>query len=502
MYIGPREKKRRSSPWRILIMLLLIAASLYVYAQVEEQQIDEPFVPTPTPTRSASSYIYEAEEWYLQGNLPEAIAAYEQVIALDPDDVSSYIPLARLLALEERTIEAIQRAERATELAPENARAWAVLGMAYDWNGNVKEAIEACRQAIELDPGYAEGYAYLAEAYIDAGRWAEATEAAQTALQLDERSVDAHRNYGYVLENQGNYWDAIEAYEQALEIHPNLPHLCIDIGRNYRGLGNLGAALQVFSRTVEIAPDNAKILYELGRAHQDLGNVYEAETYLEKATEADPQFGPAFGYLAINYWSRRNYEDAIPNFERAIKLECTTTRERATAFIITVEERENYTTGPSPDVVMSGEFVSTSGDNRDVLRAVLEPTDEDNPWTHAGGTVTFETQTGRYTVTLQGIPWVRYNQAYVGWFEGVDALSGDPLNTGPLDLKGDGSLEAQFEATWVEGPPIEHFYILGLAYFYMAECEKSYPLFDAALQIDPEETNALEGIRLCREHED
>lgn len=483
-------------------MLLLIAASLYIYAQVEKPQVDEPFVPTPTPTRSASSYVYEAEEWYLQGNLPEAIAAYEQVIVLDPDNVLSYIPLARLLALEGRTIEAIQRAEQATRIAPENARAWAVLGMAYDWNGNVKEAIAACRQAIELDPGYAEGYAYLAEAYADAGRWVDANEAAQTALQLDERSVDAHRNYGYVLENQGNYWDAIKAYERALEIHPNLVHIGIDIGRNYRGLGNLEAAMQVFSRTVKIVPDNAKILYELGRAYQDLGNVYEAETYLEKATEADPRFGPAFGYLAINYWSRRNYEDAIPNFERAIKLECTATRQRARAFYITVEERENYAAGPSPDVVLNGEFVSASGDNRDILQAVLEPADEEDPWTNASGMVTFETQTGKYTVTLKGIPWVRYDQAYVGWFEGVEALSGDPLSTGPLNLKGDGSLEAQSEATWVDGPPIEHFYILGLAYFYMAECEKSYPLFDAALQIDPEETNALEGIRLCREHED
>ena len=82
------------------------------------------------------------------------------------------------------------------------------------------------------------------------------------------------------------------------------------------------------------------------------------------------------------------------------------------------------------------------------------------------------------------------------------ALSGNPLGTGPLNLEADGTLEARFEAVWVDGPPIEHFYILGLAYFYMAECEKSYPLFDAALQIDPEETNALEGIRLCREHED
>jgi hypothetical protein len=89
----------------------------------------------------------------------------------------------------------------------------------------------------------------------------------------------------------------------------------------------------------------------------------------------------------------------------------------------------------------------------------------------------------------------------VGWFEGVNTLTGDPLSAGLLRVQSDGRVEAQLETGWVEGPRIEYFYTLGLAYFYMAECEKSYPLFNAALQIDPQETNALEGTRLCQEAE-
>ena len=57
------------------------------------------------------------------------------------------------------------------------------------------------------------------------------------------------------------------------------------------------------------------------------------------------------------------------------------------------------------------------------------------------------------------------------------------------------------ETGWVDGPRIEYFYTLGLAYFYQGDCSKSYPLFYAALQIDPEDYSALEGIRLCQEAE-
>ncbi len=502
MYLEPRrKKKRRSSPWRVLLLLLLIGAGIYVYTQIKQQRVESPFVPTPMPTRSALSYASEAEELYLQGKLTEAIVAYEQAIALDPDDVLLYIPLARLLALEGRAAEALQRAKQAVEMAPENVRAWAVLGMAYDWNGDVPEAIDACKHAIELDPTYAEGYAYLAEAYADAVRWAEATEAAQTALQLDDRSVDAHRNYGYILERQGNYWGALEAYERALEIHPNLAYIHIAAGKNYGALGDFDAATRSFRRAIEVDPDNVEAYYILGRAYYDIGEYEQAETYLKQAIEVDPEFGLALGHLAFTYWRRRNYEEAIENLEPAIELGFIAARQEARAFYVTIEDRGSGTAGPSPDVVMRGDFTSTSAGNRDTLRAALTPKEDDEAWAGARGVVTFDTRTGKYTLELEGLPRLRYGQIYVGWFEGVNALSGDPLSTGSLRLQADGSVEVELEAAWVEGPPVDYFYTLGLAYFYMAECDKSYPLFAAALQMYPEEPNALEGIRLCQEAE-
>jgi tetratricopeptide (TPR) repeat protein len=413
----------------------------------------------------------------------------------------TYIPLTRLLILEDRMTEALWRGQQATEMAPENARALAILGMAYDWNGDIPEAIDACKRAIELDPTYAEAYAYLAEAYADAGRWRDATEAAQTALQLDDRSVDVHRNYGYVLESQGSYWMAVEEYERALEIHPNLAYIHITLGRNYRGLGNFEEAVNSFQRATEIDPDSAVAFSELGRTYQEAGEFERAETYLKQATEVNPQFAPAFGYLAINYWARRNYESSIEYFKPAIELSCISARQKADAFYITLEDLGDETPGPSPEVVMRGEFVAVSPDSRDVLQAELEPTDTYNEaWANASGTVRLRAGTGDYEVTVSSLPRPNYGQVYVGWFEGVNALSGEPLSSGRLRVQGDG-VEVQLETGWVEGPRIEYFYTLGLAYFYMARCDLSYPLFDAALQIDVDEINALEGIRLCQDAE-
>jgi tetratricopeptide (TPR) repeat protein len=457
-------------------------------------------VPTPTPTRTAYSCLFEADDLYWEGDLKEAIALYERAIELRPDPVEPYVALARLLVLEGQTVEAVERAEAATEKAPQNAQAWAVLGLAYDWHGEFEEAIRACERALQLAPDLAEAHAYLAEAYIDSGRWLEAVESAETALKLDKESVDVQRNYGYVMEAQGNYARAVEAYQSALAVHPNLALLHIAVGKNYQALERDDAALESFQRAVEVDPRSAEAYYRLGRAYYDRGEPDKARDYLKTATQVDPEFGPAFGYLAFTYWTRRNYEDAIPNLERAIMLESRAARRRARRFLLSVENRHGETNSPSSQVVMSGEFEPVSLERTDTFRAPLTPTASDVAWQGATGFVTLDTRTGVFTVTLEAMPATRPDHAYVGWIEGVRNLSGSPLHTEPLRLD-EGRLADHFEATWVEGPRIDYFYTLGLAHFFLDECDKAYPLFEAALQIDPSDPNPRRGIQLCQDAE-
>ncbi len=499
MYLRPR-RRRRSNPWLVLFLLLVIAASLYVYSLIQRQEIESPFVPTLTPTRSAYSYRAEAETLYLEGDLAGAILAYEQAVRLAPEDVGLYAPLIRLLTIQKRLEEAIELGERAVQMAPDSARAWAALGMAYDWDGQVHKAIDACRRAIELDPAYAEAHAYLAEAYADARRWNEAVVEAQTALELAPDSVDAHRDYGYVLETMGNWSGAVESYRKALEIHPYLAYLYMDLGRNYQYLADTASAIEAFRRASELDPGSAEALDQLGWTYYAIQDYEQAQTYLEQAIEADPEYAPAYGHLATTFYVRRNYEDAIPNFEKAIRLAYRTSRRAARGFYVTVELADDPDPYPSSDVVLRGELEWA---DRDEVRlaAVLAPTGYGERWASAAGRVVLNTMTGDCTLTLEGMPALPAGQVYVGWFDGLDALDGLPFSTGLLRVGADGRLQIELKAEPVRGPRIEHYYTLGLCYFYMAQCERAYPLFQAALQINPEETNALEGIRLCQEAE-
>jgi thioredoxin-like negative regulator of GroEL len=100
------RSRRRSSSRRILLLLILVGIGVFLIANQNElrQQVIPP--PTPTATRTAKSYVVEAEALAQTGDLKAAADAYIQAISLDPDSVEVLLTLAHLMALTDRTAEA------------------------------------------------------------------------------------------------------------------------------------------------------------------------------------------------------------------------------------------------------------------------------------------------------------------------------------------------------------------------------------------------------------
>lgn len=328
------SRRRRTSPRRVLWLLIAIGAGVFVI--VNQNQLRRQLVPPPTPTatRTARSYVVEAEAVYETGNMPAAIDAYAQAVALDPQNVDALIKLSRLLVLRGRTTEGVQYAERAAQAAPKNAAAQAALAMAYDWHAGrlqqrgreleagdfFQKAIAAGQTAVTLDGTYAEAHAYLAETYADLGSWASAVDHAQQALDLDAQRADAQRALAYVRESQGNYAGAAEAYERAIQLAPHEVNLYVALGQDYRVLTDWPKALDAFERATKIDPAYVASFDELGWTYFYIEDYKQAQQILEKAIEVDPESWSARSHLAATYYARRNYEDAATTFKTAIEL--------------------------------------------------------------------------------------------------------------------------------------------------------------------------------------
>jgi len=104
---------------------------------------------------SKADYIRQGLVYAEQGDYDQAIAHYDQAIALDPDYVEAY--LYRGLAYRKRGEydHAIADYSKAIELVPDNAEAYYDRGCAYLGLGNYEQVMADFSKAVELNPNMA-----------------------------------------------------------------------------------------------------------------------------------------------------------------------------------------------------------------------------------------------------------------------------------------------------------------------------------------------------------
>ncbi len=90
-------------------------------------------------------------ELYKAGKYAEAVAAYEEAVALKPDYAACYVNLTLGYLKRNRPDDAVHAAQRAVALAPQAAQGHHYLGNALNAKGRWNEAVSAYVRAFELD---------------------------------------------------------------------------------------------------------------------------------------------------------------------------------------------------------------------------------------------------------------------------------------------------------------------------------------------------------------
>jgi tetratricopeptide (TPR) repeat protein len=326
-----RKKRRRSNPWRIVLLLVLIAIVIFFW-QTYVPAAQPLFIPTPTPTRSAASFVLEGENLFKAGKLEAAEAAYLEAIAADPRETAHYIELARVHVFAGKYTEAENAARDALVIDSNSALAHAMLGWALDFKANssndpleretmLAEALTETERALELNPNAPEVRAVYAEVLIDnnINAYEAALESARAAVALDNSSLMAHRALAYVWERTGNPQLALESYEAARNLNPNLPGLHIDVGNMLRVLSDIEGAKESYLKAITLAPTDTLPLTLLVQLYANVGEYGVAGQYAQQAVALNPSDARLHGNLGRMYYHNGLYEEAIAQFELAIR---------------------------------------------------------------------------------------------------------------------------------------------------------------------------------------
>lgn len=457
-----KRKRRRSNPWRILVLILLIAAVVYIERFVVPT-VPPLFVVSPTPTRSPATFVLEAESLADSGKLSQAAEAYRQAIAIDPQEADYYIELARVQIFSGNYDEAVISARNALLLDQNSAKANGVLGWTLVFQGTDSfiEARERVEEALRLDANSPLLLSYYAEVLIDTSieSYENALLHAQRAVQIDPNLMEAHRALGYVWERTGNYIEAQNSYETALRINPNLSMLYISLGNMQFNQEAIVAATDSYGTAISLAPTDVTPLRLLAQLYARIGEFGKASQYAAEAVSIEPDSARLRGDLGRMLFKNLQYSPSVDEFTLAIR--GGTTPSRWVINSQTVEVNDQASVDPNLDIGSAVVALVTTRPDGSYVAAEILPETAAAP----GGSPEF--------LRIAGV----VEEITPGVF--VSPLALDPGDT----------------------RVVEFYYTYGLALANLSECELAVQIAEALLAGVPESEfavfNAEEILILC-----
>jgi tetratricopeptide (TPR) repeat protein len=153
-----------------------------------------------------------------------------------------------------------------------------------------------------------------------------ATRASGELAQTQPNSYQAHELNGEALEIQGKWDQAAKEYQWVLKRNPSLPGIHYRIGRillSKQGYTPAEAekAKEEFQEELAIDPSNAGAEYVLGELARQAQQWDDAIQHFSRAAKLDVGFGDAFLGLGASLVATKQFSEAIPPLETAVRLQ-------------------------------------------------------------------------------------------------------------------------------------------------------------------------------------
>ena len=189
-----------------------------------------------------------------RGAADEAVAWFQQAVALRPDFAIAQANLGLLLVALRRNAEAEAPLRMALSFLPRDAALRNALGVAQEALQRFAEAEQSYRAALDAQPGLAEAHSNLGNCLRRVGRVFEAEAHLTRAIELKPEFAVAHFNLGVLLQDREQHERAIAEYRQALAYRPDYVEALNNLGSSLRLQGFVDEARAAFEKILELRP--------------------------------------------------------------------------------------------------------------------------------------------------------------------------------------------------------------------------------------------------------
>jgi len=169
------------------------------------------------------AYWHRGYYYYERGRLEQALADFNEALALNSGIASVWMHKGGLLARLNRNDSAFVCTERAIALKPDYAEALSNRGGLKVRKGDLAGALDDLGRAIALDPKLRDAYINRAAAYVVMNEYEKSIPDRRRAIELDPKDPTNYRQFsaiGVALQRLKRYSEAIQAFDEAIRGAP------------------------------------------------------------------------------------------------------------------------------------------------------------------------------------------------------------------------------------------------------------------------------------------
>ncbi|MCB1676335.1 MAG: PEP-CTERM system TPR-repeat protein PrsT, partial [Halioglobus sp.] len=259
-----------------------------------------------------------AAAWSLKGDilmrqqiLPEAVAAFDQAIALQKNNFADRLKRA-MVNLQQHDFEAAQAdATVLLKAAPQHPASNYVQGILHFQNKQYAQAITALSVAEPAADQYPLTLFYLGSAHFMEGNRDQAALFASRFVKRLPDNVAGRKLLALLRLQQGRFTEVQELVQPVLDRNPDDVGALNIMANALLRDGKTEEGLALLTRVAELQPDSPAAQVRLGAGLLMTGRDDEAIEHMEMALTLDPEFQQADILLVMNQLRKQDFDGAI-----------------------------------------------------------------------------------------------------------------------------------------------------------------------------------------------
>jgi choline-sulfatase len=298
-----------------------LAALGYVGSFTDPAKLRDRTLADPKEKIVVYNRLAEAREMAKDGRAAEAVEIIRGIVAGDPEIPDAYFSLGSLLAGLGRLDEAIAAFEQVLALKPDEGFAALNVAVCYERQGRLDEAERFALDYLKKGVEEPQLYILLGTMKLGQKNYDEAIPYLERSIELNADSAGASDALATIYLAKGDMARAGEYLRKAAEIEPGRPNVHYRIGWIAEKQGRRPEAEAEYLAELRVSPKHFQALYNLARIYDAARNVEKERETLEKALEADPKFPLTYFYLArLHLAANERYPEAIELVHKGIAL--------------------------------------------------------------------------------------------------------------------------------------------------------------------------------------